>query len=201
MTKENWTVAALDAVTLAANSVSKLFTKKQLDKNFLPHIVKVTQSIGKTPRNTLAHNLQILRDMGLIIFVRDGVYKLTDTKIDLRKMKKEYRSKGEIMVKNILDKLHIDYDHEKKFEDMIYKGHLRFDFYFEYNKRKYAIEFDGIQHFRAVDFFGGEKALIKTQKRDKVKNKYCEKNDIIMIRIRELSTIEAEKNIKKVIKK
>lgn len=46
-----------------------------------------------------------------------------------------------------------------------------------------CIEYDGKQHFKAVDFFGGEKGLIETQKRDKEKNNYCLKNGIYLFRI------------------
>jgi very-short-patch-repair endonuclease len=57
----------------------------------------------------------------------------------------------------------------------------RFDFYIE--EFNLVIEYDGIQHFKAVKYFGGEAALQKTQERDRIKNQYCEENNINLLRI------------------
>lgn len=58
---------------------------------------------------------------------------------------------------------------------------FRFDFYLpELNT---AIEYDGEQHFKAINFFGGEEGLQKNQKRDKIKNEFCLKNSITLYRI------------------
>lgn len=62
-------------------------------------------------------------------------------------------------------------------------GYLRFDFYFEINGRGFAVEFDGIQHRKAVDIFGGEEALIEGQLRDSMKDKYAKEKNITLIRI------------------
>ncbi len=45
------------------------------------------------------------------------------------------------------------------------------------------IEFDGEQHFKPVDFFGGEDSFKDLQKRDYEKNQYCLKNKITLFRI------------------
>ena len=45
------------------------------------------------------------------------------------------------------------------------------------------IEYDGVQHFKPISLFGGVKEFIKIQERDKIKNDYCIKNGIKMIRI------------------
>src|SRR5699024_4367958 len=42
---------------------------------------------------------------------------------------------------------------------------------------KIAIEFQGAQHVRPVDYFGGEKAFKQQKKRDERKAKICEKNE------------------------
>lgn len=44
-----------------------------------------------------------------------------------------------------------------------------------------AIEYQGEQHYRPIDFFGGEEAFIKNLKRDKRKKKLCEKNGCELI--------------------
>ncbi|WLV25849.1 hypothetical protein QR721_06510 [Aciduricibacillus chroicocephali] len=45
------------------------------------------------------------------------------------------------------------------------------------------IEFDGEQHFKPVHHFGGEENYQLTQKRDEIKNKYCQDNNLELIRI------------------
>ncbi len=45
-----------------------------------------------------------------------------------------------------------------------------------------GIEYDGIQHFKAIDVWGGEEALKENQKRDSEKNKKCLENNIQLIR-------------------
>ena len=53
-----------------------------------------------------------------------------------------------------------------------------------------CIEFDGEQHFRSVEFFGGKKAFKLTQKKDKIKNEYCKNNNIHLLRIKYNENIE-----------
>lgn len=48
---------------------------------------------------------------------------------------------------------------------------------------KLAFEYDGEQHFKPIDFFGGEESFISRVKRDLVKNELCEKHGIMLIRI------------------
>lgn len=44
-----------------------------------------------------------------------------------------------------------------------------------------AIEYQGIQHYRPVDFFGGEEALKERQELDRVKRELCEENEVRLI--------------------
>ena len=46
---------------------------------------------------------------------------------------------------------------------------------------KVGIEYQGIQHYEPVNFFGGEKGFIKTQERDNRKKVLCAKNGITLI--------------------
>ena len=46
---------------------------------------------------------------------------------------------------------------------------------------KTAIEYQGIQHYRPVDFFGGEEALEQRQELDRQKRQLCEQNDVRLI--------------------
>jgi len=91
-------------------------------------------------------------------------------------------SKGEKEISKILDKNNIKYIRQKKFKNCKYINQLLFDFYLlDYNL---CVEFDGKQHFEAIQYFGDEKGLKNTQKRDKIKNKYCFDNNIKLLRIK-----------------
>lgn len=46
---------------------------------------------------------------------------------------------------------------------------------------KVGIEYNGKQHYEAVDFYAGEDALKKTKSRDRRKIKKCEKNEVTLI--------------------
>ena len=91
-------------------------------------------------------------------------------------------SRGEKIIKEILNMRNIDYTREMKFDNCIYKRQLRFDFYLP--KYNICIEFDGLQHFEKINRFGGEDNLKEIIKRDSIKNKYCEDNNIKLIRIK-----------------
>ncbi|MFW6225878.1 MAG: hypothetical protein ACOC3V_02865 [bacterium] len=91
------------------------------------------------------------------------------------------QSKGEKMIMKFLNKSKILYVYQKKFENCKFKNVLKFDFYLpEYNT---CIEYDGQQHFKINKFFGGEKEFKKTKIRDEIKNNFCEKNNISILRI------------------
>lgn len=83
-------------------------------------------------------------------------------------------SKGERKVKAVLDKLDITYKQQECFEDLKDKHPLRFDFtIYQDNKLIAVIEFNGIQHYKPISVFGGEKALCVQEKHDLMKVQYC----------------------------
>ena len=91
------------------------------------------------------------------------------------------KSKGEEKIKEILDSYNIKYKSQKTFADCREKNPLHFDFFIpEYNL---CIEYDGVQHFKLIKFFGGTVTFEERLKRDKIKNKYCTPNRINLIRI------------------
>jgi hypothetical protein len=47
-----------------------------------------------------------------------------------------------------------------------------------------CIEYDGIQHFESVEYWGGQSALENQQLRDQIKTDFCFNNNIKLIRIR-----------------
>jgi very-short-patch-repair endonuclease len=93
-------------------------------------------------------------------------------------------SKGEILVNNILNQLEINFIRQHRFEDCVssktgkFCVKLPFDFYIPSTKT--AIEYDGQQHFVPV---WGQESLENVQRTDKIKNRYCKKNGIKLIRI------------------
>ena len=90
-------------------------------------------------------------------------------------------SKGEKKIRNYLKENNISFKEQHKFEDCKYKNKLLFDFYLpEHNT---CIEYDGIQHFKIIEHFGGRSAFMKLKHRDKIKNKYCIDNNMKLIRI------------------
>ena len=89
---------------------------------------------------------------------------------------------GEQMIKRWLIDNCINYETQKRFEKCKNKRMLPFDFYLpDYN---ICIEYDGAQHFIEVEHWGGKKYLLQRQQNDKIKNVYCEKYGIYLIRIR-----------------
>jgi len=91
-------------------------------------------------------------------------------------------SKGERKIRTLLENNNIKYIFQKRFKDCKNINPLPFDFYLpDYNL---CIEYDGIQHYKSINIWGGEKEFKLRQKRDQLKNEYCEKNNIRLIRIR-----------------
>ena len=95
-------------------------------------------------------------------------------------------SKGELKIEKYLKENNINFESQKTFKGCEYKKLLKFDFYLpDYN---ICVEFDGRQHFMPVKFkkMSLKKAKTEfkdTQIRDKIKTKYCEDSDIILLRI------------------
>lgn len=94
-------------------------------------------------------------------------------------------SSGENKVKKILNELNIIYDREVTFEQCKYKYVLPFDFviYDKNNNVIGAIEYDGIQHFEPVVYFGGVESFELQVIKDNIKNTFCINNDIPLLRI------------------
>lgn len=94
-------------------------------------------------------------------------------------------SNGESHIKQWLEKHHLKYETQKTFNSCKNPNTnypLRFDFYLpDYNC---CIEYNGIQHYKIIEYFGGEKHYKDTIFRDKIKQEYCNKNNIKLIIIK-----------------
>jgi len=95
-------------------------------------------------------------------------------------------SKGERKIAKLLEHHGVVFETEYVFDDLVSPsgGKLRFDFaVFKEGKFSHLLEYDGPQHFKAVDHFGGKKRLLIQQRNDKIKNQYCDRKTIRLIRI------------------
>jgi very-short-patch-repair endonuclease len=88
-------------------------------------------------------------------------------------------SLGERRIIDFLEQNDIEYIHQYKFNNCRNQRVLPFDFYLpDYNL---LIEYDGILHFK--DKFNNEKEFQRTLENDKIKNDYCKRNQIPLLRI------------------
>ena len=101
-------------------------------------------------------------------------------------------SKGEMAVLSYLNSKKIKFFRYKKFDDCFHIQKLSFDFYLPNHNT--CIEFDGIQHFEPRDRFGGLDEFKKTQIRDRIKDEWCLKNKVTLVRISRISDIEEKLN-------
>lgn len=94
------------------------------------------------------------------------------------------KSVGEKRVKTQLENLGINFQREQTFEECRNpktNKRLRFDFYLpDYNC---CIEYDGYTHFGANGGWNTEENLRGIQYRDSIKNRFCENNNIRLVRI------------------
>lgn len=110
----------------------------------------------------------------------------------------ENQSKGERVIKEWLDDNNIEYKEQYKFNDC--KGKTRplpFDFaIFDECNLLFLIEFDGLQHFTPKF---GEECFESIKNNDEIKNNYCLKNNIPLIRIKYNRALKFENFRNKVI--
>lgn len=101
-------------------------------------------------------------------------------------------SHGEKEICDYLNNMNVYFIPQHTFNDCRNKKLLPFDFYLpEYNL---CIEYDGIQHFEPVEYFGGIDALERCQHNDAIKNNYCLLHNIRLLRIRYDKDIKTELN-------
>ena len=94
-------------------------------------------------------------------------------------------SKGEKRIDKILREAKIDYKREYVTDLRSPDGGcLRFDFaVFKSGALSHLIEYDGRQHFAPQKYMGGEERYKKQKRNDGLKNEYCQRNGIKLVRI------------------
>lgn len=95
-------------------------------------------------------------------------------------------TKGENMISKILQQYNISFEFQHKFKDCIDKDCLPFDFYIP--SLNITIEYDGVGHFKPIDFAGkgkkwAEENFKTIQRHDNIKTQYCINKGIKLIRI------------------
>ena len=97
-------------------------------------------------------------------------------------------SKGELKIIKFLEKNNIMYKPQYIFDNCRFINKLPFDFYLpDYG---ICIEYNGEQHYKVVENWGGFDNFLIRQKRDKIKKEYCSLNSIPLVIISYLDQIE-----------
>lgn len=91
-------------------------------------------------------------------------------------------SKGERNIRLWLEENNIKYISQYRFNDCRDILPLPFDFYLP--ELNICIEYDGIQHYKIKEYFGGQEGLKDRQNKDNIKTQYCFDNNIKLIRVR-----------------
>ena len=95
------------------------------------------------------------------------------------------QSAREMLIENFLKDNNIQYIPQYSFPDLKSNKNyvLHFDFAIFVNNIIKLIEYDGEQHFYPIDFFGGEECFKEAKERDILKNEYCKRNNINLLRL------------------
>lgn len=91
-------------------------------------------------------------------------------------------SKGESKINKFLISNGLEFKRQFKFEGCRNKNKLPFDFYIP--SLDICIEFDGEQHFKPNTHFGGIDSYNRLKINDAIKDDFCQKNNIKLIRIK-----------------
>lgn len=94
------------------------------------------------------------------------------------------RSSREQLIKTYLQELGLTYKEQYRFSECRDIYTLPFDFaILKDGNPSLLIEYDGIQHFKASNFFGGDIDFNNRLRKDKIKNEFCKSNNIPLLRL------------------
>lgn len=99
-------------------------------------------------------------------------------------------SHGERTISNWLNSNNVLYQRQKVFDGCKDKRVLPFDFYLPVYD--ICIEYQGIQHYKPIDYFGGQDSFKSQVFRDNIKREYCQKNNILLFEIPYYSDLDEE---------
>ena len=96
-------------------------------------------------------------------------------------------SRGEITIEEILTEAGLDFQEEYSFPDLLSNTGrpLRFDFvvFDDEGDLDFLIEYQGIQHYKPKEKFGGMQGFRKQQFNDMKKREYCRKHNLKLVAI------------------
>lgn len=149
-------------------SIHGAYTKEQrqemIDNAFGKGEFEVLDTGGKDRNFVVRHKCGYIRSTQYSNFIRSsGCPKCSGT-----------MSKGEQKILNYLDSHGIEYVSQQKMGDT----KQSFDFFLP--ALNVALEFNGAQHYKPIEIFGGEERFTQQQEYDLKKKEYCEKNNIIL---------------------
>lgn len=89
------------------------------------------------------------------------------------------QSIGEKNIERFLINNKIEFTRYKKYDNLFDKKQLSYDFYIP--EKNLLIEFNGEQHYKQIEIFGGKKAFALQIKHDKLKKEYAKNNGIDLL--------------------
>jgi Probable Zinc-ribbon domain len=89
-------------------------------------------------------------------------------------------SKGENIIDKFLKDLGIIYSRQYKTTKCVHKNRLSFDFAI-HDPKLGLIEFNGLQHYQPIKYFGGQNQFNIQRRRDEIKQNYCKENNIPLL--------------------
>lgn len=103
-------------------------------------------------------------------------------------------SSGELKIKQLLEESKVSFAQQFRLSDFSIYAPFDFCVFTPMGEIDRLIEFDGEQHFRPIDFFGGEEKFQKQKQTDQRKDAYCQEHGIKLVRIlyTKLDTLTAE---------
>jgi hypothetical protein len=165
--------------------------RKQPKSNTLKFIEKSKKIHGNTYDYSNVDYLGVKIPVNIICTKHGDFFQTPNDHLNGGGCPKCSESKGERFVAKLLERNNILFIQEKKFKECFnikvgknnkkYCTMLPFDFYLP--NQNICIEYDGEQHFKPIEKFGGQENLKNVQNRDKIKTEFCEKQGITLIRI------------------
>jgi hypothetical protein len=86
---------------------------------------------------------------------------------------------GENKISKLLNEHNVVFKQQYTFDNCKNKIKLRFDFYLPFFNT--CIEYNGLQHYSPIEYFGGQEAFENQLKIDLIKKNYCKNNKIKLI--------------------
>lgn len=85
-------------------------------------------------------------------------------------------SRGEAAIRLVLEEIGVEFNQQQIFIGLRDKKNLKCDFYLpEFNL---VIEYNGIQHYKSMQLWGGDVAFEQGRRRDRIKEEFCKNNSI-----------------------